>query len=432
MDTDQPDHQSYVELVDAAAEHCEAFPQDRFDGRGIIIPAGGARMFTCAWVAIRMLRDHLGCTLPIEVWHLGDREMSPSMKAMLAEQDVSTVDALEVAGQRPVRTLGGWELKPYAIIHSRFKNVIMIDADNVPLRDPAFLFETPEYLEHGSIFWPDVVALTDKSAMWRICGVKHQPQPSFETGQLVIDKQRCWHPLQLTMVMNEHSDFFYQHVYGDKDTFLMAWLRLGQSFAMTSHAVRRLPGTMCQHDFNGNVLFQHRNRRKWSLDGRNFEVEGFVEESRCYGYLDELRKVWNGKVFSPPQAGPAAASTAAAIEEQKWFAYERVSDRKIPMEFLSAHRIGAGRTNTVSYWWTEEVADGTVELIIGNGDLAKLHLRCDPFGVWRGKWPAYEEYRIDLIPLDQAPEAGSIPGGHNSDTGQLQWDAGIGNYDPIY
>ena len=65
----------------------------------------------------------------------------------------------------------------------------------------------------------------------------------------------------------------------------------------------------------------------------------------------------------------------------------------------------------MSYWWTEETADGTVELIIGNGDLAKLHLRCDPFGVWRGKWPTFEEYPIDLIPLDQAPEASSTPAG---------------------
>ena len=47
---------------------------DRFDGRGIVIPGGGMRYFTCAWVCIRMLRS-LGCTLPIELWHCGPEEM---------------------------------------------------------------------------------------------------------------------------------------------------------------------------------------------------------------------------------------------------------------------------------------------------------------------------------------------------------------------
>jgi hypothetical protein len=61
------------------------FPGGRFDGRGIVICAGGARLFTCAWVCAGLLRRHLGCTLPIEVWHLGPSEMGPPMRALLYE-----------------------------------------------------------------------------------------------------------------------------------------------------------------------------------------------------------------------------------------------------------------------------------------------------------------------------------------------------------
>ena len=30
-----------------------------------------------------------------------------------------------------------------------------MDSDNIPLDDPAQLFESPLYQEHGTLFWPD-------------------------------------------------------------------------------------------------------------------------------------------------------------------------------------------------------------------------------------------------------------------------------------
>jgi ADP-heptose:LPS heptosyltransferase len=43
-----------------------------FRGQGIVICAGGIRLFTNAWVCVQLLR-RLGCRLPIELWHLGNR-----------------------------------------------------------------------------------------------------------------------------------------------------------------------------------------------------------------------------------------------------------------------------------------------------------------------------------------------------------------------
>lgn len=51
---------------------------DHFEGRGIVIPGGG-RYFACAWVCINRLRE-LGCTLPIDLWHLGPGEMTDRMR----------------------------------------------------------------------------------------------------------------------------------------------------------------------------------------------------------------------------------------------------------------------------------------------------------------------------------------------------------------
>ena len=58
-------------LLRAALDAPDPYPADRFSGRGIVICAGGARLLTGAWVTINILRRTLGCTLPIQVWHLG-------------------------------------------------------------------------------------------------------------------------------------------------------------------------------------------------------------------------------------------------------------------------------------------------------------------------------------------------------------------------
>ena len=79
-------------LLERAVAKNPAWPARRFRGRGIVICGGGAKYFPCAWVAVKMLR-HLGCTLPIELWHLGAREMTPEMRALVAPLGVRCVDA---------------------------------------------------------------------------------------------------------------------------------------------------------------------------------------------------------------------------------------------------------------------------------------------------------------------------------------------------
>src|SRR3954451_9345490 len=103
---------------DQAIRQASPYPEGRYAGRGIVMAAGGPRHFTNAWVTLNVLRRVLGCTLPVQLWYLGPGEMSEQMLDLLRPLDVECVDALEVRQRHPVRRLGGWELKPYAIIHS--------------------------------------------------------------------------------------------------------------------------------------------------------------------------------------------------------------------------------------------------------------------------------------------------------------------------
>lgn len=261
-----------------------------FAGRGIVIPGGG-KYFPCAWVCLQMLRE-LGCSLPIECWYLGDGEMSAEMCRLVEPLDVRCVDALEVRLRSPARILNGWELKPYAIVHSRFEEVLMLDADVVPIVDPSFLFEEPAYRKCGAIFWPDDERFGPEHVIWRLSGIQYRDEPQVESGQILVNKRRSWEALVLTMRMNEHSDFWYRHIYGDKDTFHIGWRKAGSDYAMPSRGIHHLPLVNCHHDFTGRRVFQHRNFAKWTLEKDNPTIPDFVYEDRCLYHLNVLRNVW--------------------------------------------------------------------------------------------------------------------------------------------
>ena len=331
-----PYQQRLAEAV--AAEY--PYPEGQFSGRGVVTCAGGRRYFPCAWVMIQMLRK-LGCTLPVELWHRDAEEMTPVMKAILAPLGVTCVDGSEIRKQYPVRILNGLELKPYSIIHSRFQEVLFIDADNVPCVNPEFLFDAPEYQRTGAIFWPDFPGAGDRRCtMWRVCEVPPRDEPAFESGQMLIDKRRSWKLLQVTMHMNEYSDFYYHHTNGDKDTFHMAWRRLNRPYAMPSRGLELLWRTvMCQHDFQGRRIFQHRSNPEWTLDGDNPHVDGFLFEPECLALLDDLRRRWHEARLDAQTA--AERALYEGLVQQRRFIYAR-GDKRRDVELLTDFRMRGG------------------------------------------------------------------------------------------
>jgi Mannosyltransferase putative len=79
----------------AALKNCANMnaPLVTMSGRGIVTCAGGERLFTCVYVLVRILRETLNCTLPIQIWHFGGEELSPVMRWLLKPFDVELVDA---------------------------------------------------------------------------------------------------------------------------------------------------------------------------------------------------------------------------------------------------------------------------------------------------------------------------------------------------
>ncbi|KAG7388589.1 hypothetical protein PHYBOEH_007799 [Phytophthora boehmeriae] len=241
------------------------------------------KLIPSAFATIRALRDILGCTLPIEIWYRPD-EMKDDPEALAPLQHLaqkySTGDISFHKIASPVAKR--FVTKIYAIYRSFFDRVLFLDADNVPVRDPRFLFESLEFNETGAIFWPDfwhptstMFGLHSKSLLWELLDIPFVDMFEQESGQLVIDRRRHAAPLALVVFYALHEPNFLVHyklAWGDKDLFRLAWLKLNATF----HMIKTPPAmagmktqssafcgmTMVQHDASGDVLFLHRNKHK--------------------------------------------------------------------------------------------------------------------------------------------------------------------------
>jgi hypothetical protein len=289
----------------AATEAIEQTPPwpHRFAGRGIVV-VGGGRYFVSAYVTVRVLR-HLGCKLPIELWHLNG-EIDAAMQALLTPLGVTTHDAEARTECEPYRFLPGhwwrgWQLKAYALRNSSFREVLLLDADSYPVRNPEFLFDWPRYREWGAIFWPDLERNRGMipDVAWPTFGVEPFSDLPTEAGQILVNKELCWRELNLAVHYNAQADFVYRILYGDKDTFPMAWQRLGRRYARMWPRSEFDAVAIRQADDRGDLLFLHRVHDKFRMPAVRFDATPqmfernrfqpqFPLEQFCFDVVSEL------------------------------------------------------------------------------------------------------------------------------------------------
>lgn len=288
--------------------------------------AGGVTYLTNAYIALRLLRHH-GCDLPVEIWYQDDSEVDERSKALFSELDVAFHSSRDEALSRNLPPPTGWALKPFAILHSAFDEVLYLDSDNFVVRDPTYLFDCHEFLECGAVFWPDLQKSSPYNRVWEMLGLYPRDEWEFESGQILVKKSEFLEPLRFALQMNYEADRYYQHIWGDKDTFRFAWHKSGRRFAMPDTGVELLTaangpkngGVMCQHDFEGRRVFQHRNILKWQLFGNNPHVAGFFHEPLCRKFLEELRVQWDGQLHSDQgQAGRPRKKIAKVLAGKPW------------------------------------------------------------------------------------------------------------------
>ena len=177
-----------------------------------------------------------------------------------------SVDASD--GELPLR---GFQMKAFAVLHSSFEQVLWLDSDAVPARNLTTLFDNSLYQRHGSLFWQDW-SLDPHwlTAEWMaVYGMQMRAgEREVEAGQFVLCKRRAWLPLQLAVYMNRHFEHFYRRLYGDKDTWRLAFKMAGVDMGLVPLAAdvvgaddpsgRRCGNTMLHKDELGRPITMHR------------------------------------------------------------------------------------------------------------------------------------------------------------------------------
>jgi len=357
-----------------------------YTGRGIITCGGGLKYIPGLWVLIRMLREVHNCQLPIQIWQLGDKETDFEFEKLCKPYGVEFVDALTLDAAKDHPRLNGWELKSFAAINSPYKEILLIDADNVPAQNPEYLFESDEFKSTGCIAWPDFGRLAESRSAWQISGNTYRSEPEWETGQLMMDKQKCWRALCLADWFNRNSNFYFEHWHGDKESFHLAFNRTQTPYTMISKPIRGIEATMIQHDLKGNELFFHRNMGKFSLtDNKN--VSGFYRESTCLQWIDELRNNW-GDI---PELGDVDKEAMKAIQLRK-YDYIRINHDARELELLPGGRIGKGQASLENHW---HIKDGKLYLVSDTGSITAV-LQPATDNDWAGRWIVHEKMPIYL------------------------------------
>ena len=257
-----------------------AYPPERYSGRGIIVVAGGHYLEPALVLALRVRQ--MGFSDAIEVWHMGSEEIWPSALPLLKDLNVATKDFKDYVAEDQLEPIAAnvgmrrFQLKPLAVMHSNLKEVLLLDADNIPLMNPAFLFDHPEFVEKGAIFWPDFWTTNLDNPIWSILEIESVQEWEQESGQLLINKEKSWKALHMCIHLNK--EFYMGLLNGDKDTFRFAWKATHTPYHMVpvwpstvgmkrkNHNLfvpQRICGhTMLQHAPNGIPLFMHHNQMK--------------------------------------------------------------------------------------------------------------------------------------------------------------------------
>ncbi|KAF8952281.1 hypothetical protein BGZ46_003593, partial [Entomortierella lignicola] len=100
-----------------------------YKGRGLVFCAGNGQ-FEFVVTSIQAIRNRLKSTLPIQVFHMGDGDLSRERQDYLREMtnNVEVIDVTQILDNDYMQ-LGGWAIKPFAMLASNFEEVMFVDAD---------------------------------------------------------------------------------------------------------------------------------------------------------------------------------------------------------------------------------------------------------------------------------------------------------------
>lgn len=220
-------------------------PGNQEDGMVICV---GSKNIQMAGHLILSLRNVLNYKQPIQIAYAGDSDLSPEEQSALLNlsTNLELLNLLDHFNESVVSLKDGkYAMKPFAVIASRFRRTILVDADVIFLKNPEGIFEEhANTSEVGALFYHDraykSAGRSRKPWIQSILGARSQSPAlrnslfwnedlwqEMESGVVAIDKG---HPRMLMVLLFSawmnmkyiREKETYPNVLGDKETYWLA------------------------------------------------------------------------------------------------------------------------------------------------------------------------------------------------------------------
>jgi hypothetical protein len=267
--------------------------------KGIVICTGN-RHFDLALVALKALQI-LENELPIEVVYSTSNDLSLNNQKILKKifPNIRLIDLSLMAFNDSYLKLRGWEIKPFAVLASRFEQVILMDADVLFFEKPEILFKNKYFIQTGTLFFYDRPNLRDDiiKLIQTFSSNNSQPLPmrTQESGVVLIDKSRVLFGLLSICKLNDYHErkrVTYVYLYGDKDTWWLGLhiINMPYSFLPTMPAAigqiikkknkTMVCGRILHFDENNKLIWWNGGMLKEQVFGNNnlLQIDGWLEE----------------------------------------------------------------------------------------------------------------------------------------------------------
>ena len=283
--------------------------------QGIVVAASGA-LLPVFLVSLKMLR-RTGSILPVEVFMESKKQYEKEIcETVLPPMNATCMILSEVLERVPQRLeMSRYQLKSLALAFSSFQDVLLLDADNIPIEQPEHLLNSEPFSSKGFVSWPDYVRIPQptqqrsppqanrqvfkwaNTASPKYYSISSQPIPptssraASEAGQLLLSKSTHASTILLTLYYNHHGPTHYYKLLSqspaaavpttkgspdrdrdtDKETYLAAATSLNATlYTVTTpihtlgytqaHDERFVAAGMIQHNPTDDYNYNHNHR----------------------------------------------------------------------------------------------------------------------------------------------------------------------------
>lgn len=297
----------------------DLFPWSRIDLKSIrkrytiergIVMSTGNKYFSMTIHCIRILQDIHHCRLPIEIFYMGNSDLD-FWKVQWIESNFSNIKMIDLTqflmNEHPNLLLKGWDLKPFSITYSSFKEALFVDSDVIFMKDPlSFMWGVEEnrinFLMTGALFFHDRLIgppLKEYKEFYRKLfygnleifkeekvskNIKKSrifnglSKHDMDSGLLLIDKERHFWGLLGSIILNSlpEREEIHRNTWGDKETFWLGFELMKEPYTWLDERAGNIGEVINSSDSGGHTTtslcghmahFDSKGKLLWFQDG---------------------------------------------------------------------------------------------------------------------------------------------------------------------